>query len=373
MRLYPTPMAFKHMPQCRKINRPIHRASKLRSELTESNTQQRSPKALSEAICDAELLYKEHSPKRMFDRPRILENLLLVIPGLVVVAIMLGALAALAKGHRVLAVFVFIISASIFVTSLSIARTGDLRLRIVALLIAYLGILTAFGAVNYSLYLADPENYVFSNSIETGKVRDLLRTDRHKANELKEKEEMLSLLLQNPAKALEARKHAFVGSDWPSDSITNVVRIDASFAVRFVEFHWHVHGGTGVSHSIEGFYKNDKFIIGGENPFDEDYVPVINVYLSQDESSIKSNLEILRHVVQTRKEEFLLYVKNEESGHPRWTLFDFIYFSGIIMTTVGLGDILPNSSFARLIVLSESVTAVFYVGFGLAFLWPNQK
>lgn len=44
------------MPQWRKINRPIHRASKLRSKLTESNTQQRSPNALSEAICDAELL-----------------------------------------------------------------------------------------------------------------------------------------------------------------------------------------------------------------------------------------------------------------------------------------------------------------------------
>ena len=75
--------------------------------------------------------------------------------------------------------------------------------------------------------------------------------------------------------------------------------------------------------------------------------------------------------MQSRNEEFLLNVKNEEAGRPRWTLIDFIYFSGVIMTTVGLGDILPNSSIARLVVLSESVTAVFYLAFGLAFLWPK--
>jgi len=36
-----------------------------------------------------------------------------------------------------------------------------------------------------------------------------------------------------------------------------------------------------------------------------------------------------------------------------WSFWDFLYFSGITLSTVGFGDILPNSTGVRLLVLSE--------------------
>ena len=38
---------------------------------------------------------------------------------------------------------------------------------------------------------------------------------------------------------------------------------------------------------------------------------------------------------------------------PIWNQFDFIYFSTITISTVGYGDILPNSTTVRMIVVSE--------------------
>ena len=36
-----------------------------------------------------------------------------------------------------------------------------------------------------------------------------------------------------------------------------------------------------------------------------------------------------------------------------WSFWDFFYFSTIIQTTVGLGDILPNSTLVRMIVTTQ--------------------
>jgi uncharacterized membrane protein len=47
------------------------------------------------------------------------------------------------------------------------------------------------------------------------------------------------------------------------------------------------------------------------------------------------------------------------------SFIDFQYFSGTIMTTLGIGDILPNSTFTRGWVLSEIIISVFLVIFGV--------
>lgn len=45
-------------------------------------------------------------------------------------------------------------------------------------------------------------------------------------------------------------------------------------------------------------------------------------------------------------------IANVSSDEPKqlWSIWDFIYFSAIIQTTIGLGDILPNSTFVRCVV-----------------------
>jgi hypothetical protein len=44
------------------------------------------------------------------------------------------------------------------------------------------------------------------------------------------------------------------------------------------------------------------------------------------------------------------------SAHDIWSFWDFLYFSAVSQTTVGFGDILPNATGIRLLVVSQIVT-----------------
>lgn len=52
-----------------------------------------------------------------------------------------------------------------------------------------------------------------------------------------------------------------------------------------------------------------------------------------------------------------------------WTYWDFLYFSVVVQTTVGLGDVLPNSTLVRLVVASQVVIgyAIVVVALNMAF------
>jgi uncharacterized membrane protein len=54
------------------------------------------------------------------------------------------------------------------------------------------------------------------------------------------------------------------------------------------------------------------------------------------------------------KEESANRLKSLTTATPDiWSYWDFVYFSTIVQTTVGFGDILPNSTAVRLVVTSQ--------------------
>ena len=51
-----------------------------------------------------------------------------------------------------------------------------------------------------------------------------------------------------------------------------------------------------------------------------------------------------------------------------WSYWDFVYFSGSALTTVGFGDILPNNTEVRMLVLLEVLFGVLLLGLTVNFL-----
>jgi hypothetical protein len=56
-----------------------------------------------------------------------------------------------------------------------------------------------------------------------------------------------------------------------------------------------------------------------------------------------------------------------------WGYFDFVYFSAMTQATVGYGDIVPNSTFTRLLVAIQVLTGFALAGFGLAFVVRSRS
>ncbi len=54
-------------------------------------------------------------------------------------------------------------------------------------------------------------------------------------------------------------------------------------------------------------------------------------------------------------------------------IFDFMYFSVVTITTLGYGDILPNSRLVRLFVMIESISGVTIMGMLASCIFKDEK
>lgn len=67
------------------------------------------------------------------------------------------------------------------------------------------------------------------------------------------------------------------------------------------------------------------------------------------------------------------FIFREGMGNGSWNLFDFIYFSVVTITTLGYGDIIPNSSLVKLFIMTESIFGVVIMGMLVACIFRDEK
>jgi len=72
-------------------------------------------------------------------------------------------------------------------------------------------------------------------------------------------------------------------------------------------------------------------------------------------------------------DEAPIKVANALKGHREYPLLDFLYFSAITITTLGFGDIVPNDTVVRVLVMCESMIGLLIAGALIAILFSSHS
>lgn len=68
-----------------------------------------------------------------------------------------------------------------------------------------------------------------------------------------------------------------------------------------------------------------------------------------------------------------LVLKSVANGNFKYPIWNFLYFSSVTITTLGYGDILPNSTVVRILVMFETILGVVIIGMFVSCLFWNKK
>lgn len=72
-------------------------------------------------------------------------------------------------------------------------------------------------------------------------------------------------------------------------------------------------------------------------------------------------------------DESPIVLKGVANGSFKYPLWNFLYFSAVTITTLGYGDILPNSTLVRVLVMFETIFGVLIIGIFASCLFWNKK
>ena len=277
----------------------------------------------------------------------------------------------MAHGGAILVLCAVVYSSTIAFFSLKLAAvSGAIRHKISALLITYFCIVFCFGAIYYAVFRYKADLYSFSPAITQGKAFESFGSDFQSILDVNRKLFFVILLQSNLSQTMTAQRNKLRGKVgiFKMKSNDNVFPLTDQYGVRFLE----VFGNkTMHSYYIEIRSPSEIITIGGLNPFNKEVEAVMGVFLATTEDDLRTKLLKLIDTFLEQRSHLLKKLQNDVLLRPEWNYFDFCYFSAITMTTVGYGDILPNSGIVRLLVLLHSIIGVFFVGFALVFLWPH--
>lgn len=72
-------------------------------------------------------------------------------------------------------------------------------------------------------------------------------------------------------------------------------------------------------------------------------------------------------------DESPIVLQKVSNGNFKYSIWNFIYFSAVTITTLGYGDILPNSTMVRIIVVIETMMGIIITGMLASCAFLNKK
>lgn len=82
---------------------------------------------------------------------------------------------------------------------------------------------------------------------------------------------------------------------------------------------------------------------------------------------------ILSNAVNYLDNAIDIIYKYETQSHFKYSFVDFLYFSAVTITSLGYGDILPNSTLVRGLVMTETIMGTIIMAISISFLYDRVK
>lgn len=223
----------------------------------------------------------------------------------------------------------------------------------------------AFGAVYFAIFLVNPTSYSFSSAIHQGRYLEDFDEDWRAL--------MRNGVILYAIGVLSGNtEEAYVKLNTPNGRVV----IDDK---RYIFKRNYTYGGgvviasgnrltlwdDGRSHDIGGAGIGTALA-------NEAALAQANIVGARDHASFVQALAELGIVTQRIRQELIGKLKLDIRSLPDWKLIDFVYFSSVTLTTLGYGDIVPNSRLVRLVVMLQVFVGVSFIAFGLSVLWPEK-
>jgi hypothetical protein len=257
--------------------------------------------------------------------------------------------------------------------------------RLVIVLLLYIAAILTFATVYEWLYRSSVKtqpnrHFVFDTGINRARSRQV-RDDAQRDLDIVEKQLGIVTNLQKSLSTLtSAPKPAPGYDDYAEFTIS-----DYSCEFQLIpvpslskDNHWVKHIGLMIKDPKGATLLNRVIQIVGPKDI-EPRPPDLQAWF--DAVSSRDNIDLYRQASATvlmglasEKDRLVQFVETISDDTERfWSYWDFVYFSTITQTTVGYGDILPNSTQVRMLVVAQVLIGLVLVGFALNFAFRRSR
>jgi len=201
---------------------------------------------------------------------------------------------------------------------------------------AYLGSIAVFGVLYHRLYLRVPTRFLFAQDIANSQkayVRDARTRALFQASFARSTLIELLPLVESDAASITGGFYRVATINLADGGLLKLVALTGPPAggIRGVVFTYRDSDGK----------EHDFGTIDGEAP-------------PHDMREFDALLRNMISRLERQEDDHRRFLEGLETAASQiWSLFDFLYFSTITQTTVGYGDILPNSTLIRSIVIAQ--------------------
>jgi hypothetical protein len=236
---------------------------------------------------------------------------------------------------------------------------------VLPILISYLCVICLFGSIYHFAFKFKPDAFSFSSAIQEGKALGTFEKDFKNLTVLNREIFALGVIQSFTKEAYSATKNELITYyEPPSKDLIDERMV--SLADKFEVVFNHQRGDNGVYVKriyLRGVNRGDIVITGHISFTNINTVGITNLVKSESETDFKLKLNAFIEEKQTQRSNMITILDQNTLNLPEWGLVDFLYFSAVTTTTLGYGDILPNSTLVRVLVMLNTIVGIFVLGF----------